>query len=187
MTRLLAELNGAEPVRLAAALQTGKKVPPDVTGLLADDHRTVLGWFGWYEQTADRGMRTRLIQRICMALKAHMAAEEEFFYPAIRRVEAGAPSAERALAEHAKAKSIVAELERNSDAGGATDALVRKLKSEIAAHVAEEELELFTRWEVKSPHGAPKRCWGCERALAHRPTLRNNRRFRWQHCRVRCA
>ena len=143
MTRLMADLDSAEPIRLAAALQTGKKVPPDVTGLLADDHRTVLGWFRWYEATPDRGMRTQLVRRICTALKAHMAAEEEFFYPAIRKVEAGAPSAERALAEHAQAKSLIAELDRAPDDGRATDTLVLKLKSEIAAHVAEEEMELF--------------------------------------------
>ncbi len=53
MTRLMADLDSAEPIRLAAALQTGKKVAPDITGLLADDHRTVLGWFAWYESTTD--------------------------------------------------------------------------------------------------------------------------------------
>lgn len=143
MTRFMADLDSAEPVRLAAALQTGKKVPPDVTGLLADDHRTVLGWFRWYEGTADRGMRKQLIRRICTALRAHMAAEEEFFYPAVREVDAGAPSAERALAEHAQAKSLIDELERAPDDAGAADTLVLKLKREIAAHVAEEETQLF--------------------------------------------
>ena len=42
MTRPMADLDCAEPIRLAPALRTGKKVPPDVTGLLAEDHRTVL-------------------------------------------------------------------------------------------------------------------------------------------------
>jgi ferritin-like metal-binding protein YciE len=143
MTRLIADLDCAEPIRLAAALQAGKKVAPDVTGLLADDHRTVLGWFGWYEQTPDRSVRTQLARRICTALKAHMAGEEEFFYPALRRVEAGAPSAERALAEHAKAKSIMAKLERAPGGAAKTDGLIAQLKDEIAAHVVEEETELF--------------------------------------------
>jgi ferritin-like metal-binding protein YciE len=143
MTRLIADLDSAEPIRLASALWAGKKVPPDVTGLLAEDHRTVLGWFRWYDATTDVAVRGRLIQRICAALRAHMAAEEEFLYPAIGRLEAGGPSAERAVAEHAQAKSIMDELERAPDEAAATQGLVAKLKSEIAAHVAEEESELF--------------------------------------------
>jgi ferritin-like metal-binding protein YciE len=141
MTRLMADLDSAEPIRLAAALHTGKKVPPDITGLLADDHRTVFGWFAWYESTTDLAVRERLIERICVALSAHMAAEEEFLYPAISRVESGAAAAKRAVAEHAQAKKIIAQLSYSP--GDAADGLVAKLKSEIAAHVAEEETELF--------------------------------------------
>jgi ferritin-like metal-binding protein YciE len=143
MTRPIADLDCAEPIRLAAALQTGKKVAPDVTELLADDHRTVLGWFRWYEATTDLAIRERLVQRICAALRAHMAGEEEFVYPAVSRVDAGAPTAKRALAEHAEAKKIMAELERSPFEAAAADELVTKLKDEIAAHVAEEEMELF--------------------------------------------
>src|SRR5687768_5520875 len=128
---LIADLDCAEPIRLAASLQTGKKVPPDVTGLLADDHRTVLGWFRWYEATTDRALRRRLIERICMALRAHMAGEEEFLYPAISRVVAGAPPAERALTEHAQARKIIEQLEQAPDEAAAADGLVAKLKNEI--------------------------------------------------------
>ena len=143
MRRLIADLDCAEPIRLAAALQTGKKVPPDVTELLADDHRTVLGWFRWYESTPDPAVRGRLVERICMALRAHMAGEEEFLYPAIARVEAGAPSAEHAFAEHARAKKIMDRLERGDAEPKEVDGLVLELKRDIAAHVAEEETQLF--------------------------------------------
>jgi ferritin-like metal-binding protein YciE len=143
MTRPIADLDCAEPIRLAAALQTGKKVPPDVTELLADDHRTVLGWFRWYDATTDLAVRERLVRRICAALRAHMTAEEEFVYPAVSRIDAGAPTAKRALAEHAEAKKIMAELERAPFEAAAADELMTKLKDEIASHVAEEEMELF--------------------------------------------
>jgi ferritin-like metal-binding protein YciE len=144
MRRVIADLDAAEPVRLAASLKAGKKVPPDVTGLLADDHRTVLGWFQWYEGTSDRAVRERLLPRICAALKAHMAAEEEFLYPVIGRFQAGAASAERAGAEHAEAKKLIEELSEQSPGEAATDRLVAKLKSAITAHIAEEETELFS-------------------------------------------
>ena len=143
MRRVIADLDCAEPIRLAAALQTGKKVPPDVTELLAEDHRTVIGWFRWYEATPDRAVRSRLVERICVALLAHMAGEEEFLYPAIARVEAGAPTAEQALAEHAAAKKLIKRLQRGGTDAEKTDGLVLELKKEIAAHVAEEETQLF--------------------------------------------
>jgi hypothetical protein len=142
MTRAMADFDSSQ-AQLAVALQSGKKVPPDVTALLADDHRTVIGWFRWYEATTDPATRRRLIGRICPALRAHMEAEEEFLYPAISRVESGAPSAKRALAEHAEAKKIIDQLEDTAGEADATDGLVLMLKKEIVSHVAEEETELF--------------------------------------------
>jgi hypothetical protein len=38
----------ADPVSLGDALLAGKKVAPDVTALLIEDHRTVMGWFDGY-------------------------------------------------------------------------------------------------------------------------------------------
>ncbi|HEY3517696.1 MAG TPA: hemerythrin domain-containing protein [Gammaproteobacteria bacterium] len=143
MTSPTAASFDSETSNLAVALQAGKKVPPDVTQLLADDHRTVLGWFRWYEATTDLAVRRQLVQRICMAIRAHMAAEEEFLYPAVARTQTGAPTAERALAEHAQAKKLIDELEADPDEAAATDRLVAKLRSEIEAHVTEEETELF--------------------------------------------
>ena len=145
MRRLVADFDSAEPIRLAASLKAGKKVAPDITGLLADDHRTVLGWFEWYEATPDRAVRERLLPRICAALRAHMAAEEEYLYPVIGRFQAGAELAERAAAEHAEAKKLIDELAQQAPGQAAeTDRLVARLKNAIAAHVIEEETDLFS-------------------------------------------
>ncbi len=137
MRILIADLDASEPVRLVGALAAGKKVAPDVTGLLADDHRTVLGWFRWYEQTSDPRVRRRLSDRICVALKAHMAGEEQHLYPALNR-----DVAERAFGEHAAAKTVMKRIEAGTDEA-ALDGLMDKLQREIVAHVAEEETELF--------------------------------------------
>ncbi|HET8696078.1 MAG TPA: hypothetical protein VFO94_01255 [Gammaproteobacteria bacterium] len=77
MKTLIADAGRGEPISLRAALMTGKKVAPDATKLLAEDHRTVLGWFAWYEQSRDPATRAVLCRRICAALRAHMAAEEK--------------------------------------------------------------------------------------------------------------
>jgi ferritin-like metal-binding protein YciE len=142
MKTLIADLDAGEPIRLLGALATGKKVPPDVTGLLADDHRTVLGWFRWYEQAPDRDVRRRLSERICIALKAHMAGEERHLYPALDQRDAAASLAERAFSEHAEAKSVMKQIEATTDPA-TRDALMDKLQRAIVAHVAEEETELF--------------------------------------------
>ena len=140
MKNLLADLDAPEPIRLAAALEAGKKVAPDVTGLLADDHRTVLGWFRWFNATTDVGVRGRLAERICLALRAHMVAEETDFY---RAIDSGEASVAQAFAEHADAKAIIEQL----SAGGADettrDELMAVLERTVTTHIVDEETRLF--------------------------------------------
>jgi len=132
-----------DPIGLAAALVAGKKVPPDVTQLLAEDHRTVLGWFRDYAQCTEPTLRRRLIQRICAALRAHMTAEEQYLY---RAIDDGGPNQElvgHAFAEHADAKLIMDRLEDERADEATVDELVAQLEAEVAAHAADEESRLF--------------------------------------------
>ena len=132
-----------DPIGLAAALVTGKKVPPDVTQLLAEDHRTVLGWFRGYALCTDPTLRRRLMRRICAALRAHMTAEEQYLY---RAVEDGGVNQElvgQAFAEHADTKLIMDRLEDERADQATVDELVAQLETEVAAHAAEEESRLF--------------------------------------------
>jgi ferritin-like metal-binding protein YciE len=140
MNNLLAELDAPEPIRLAAALEAGKKVAPDVTGLLAEDHRTVLGWFRWRNATTDGAVRARLVERICLALRAHMVAEETDFY---RAIDGGEASVAQAFAEHADAKGIIERLTAGGVDEATRDELVAVLERDVAMHVADEETRLF--------------------------------------------
>jgi len=138
---LMADRGTGEPISLGAALITGKKVPPDVTGLLMEDHRTVMGWFDWYLSETSRGERSRILRNILKALTAHMAAEEEIFYPEAARCIPDPALVDRAVREHEHAKAIMAHLEQSID--NPADSLVHQLRSEIEAHVQEEETQLF--------------------------------------------
>lgn len=140
MRHVLADRVAAEPISLSASLAAGKKVAPDVTQMLMEDHRTVIGWFAWYEQTDDSSTKTVLVKRICDALRAHMAAEEEYFYPAVERGGGESGLVARAREEHEAAKSIMAELEKQPRPD---DAAMATLAAEIVKHVAEEESEMF--------------------------------------------
>jgi len=71
-----------EPVSLGTSLRAGKKVWPDILRLLAEDHRTVKGWVDWYRTESLPHRRAWIAANIVKVLTAHMAIEEEIFYPA---------------------------------------------------------------------------------------------------------
>lgn len=146
MRTLVADRGTGEPISLGAALLTGKKVPPDVMGLLEEDHRVVLGWFYWYAQ-CEEGTRAGWVARnIVMALRAHMAGEEEIFYPEARRVMGDERLVARAIEEHAGAKALMDEIE-DAPPDEVDDEPVQALETEIRRHVTEEETELFPQVE----------------------------------------
>ena len=142
MTSLQQSKQG-DPVSLAAALAAGKKVRPDVTGLLAEDHRTVMGWFAWYAAEPILAQKIAVLGNILRALKAHMTAEEEVFYPEAARCIADAALIEHAVEEHEHARGIMAKLER--ELADPTDSLVNQLRDEIEMHAKEEETRLFPK------------------------------------------
>ncbi len=143
MRLLVADRDTGEPVSLGAALGAGKKVGPEATAFLTDDHRTVLGWFDWYEHANDPGTRREIATRVCAALRAHMAGEEDYLYPACERHIGRAGLVDRVRDEHAEAKRLMDQIERGQSADGPHPELVRRLRREIEAHVEEEETDLF--------------------------------------------
>ena len=148
MRMLIADRGAGEPISLGAALAAGKKVAPRATALLAQDHRVVLGWFAWYEQSADAATKSEVAHKICMALRAHMAAEEDHFYPATRAAGDADDIVNRARQEHQGARRLIEQIEGHGDGAGSRDELMRELRAEIEAHVDEEERELFAAAEA---------------------------------------
>jgi len=139
MRMFFAERGTGEPISLGAALLSGKKVAPDITEHLSEDHRTVLGWFSWFK-AAHPGVRPMIQNNILNALWAHMAVEEEIFYPAVAAKLGDDEMVERARAEHEAAKGIMRKLE---DGAGNADSLMEILNREISTHILEEEGMLF--------------------------------------------
>jgi hemerythrin-like domain-containing protein len=147
MSRLPAESDAqskaGDPITLEAALSAGKKVPPDVTGLLMEDHRVVLGWFYWHQACTDPQTKAELVTKICDALDAHMVAEEEIVYPAAEEELDDPGLVERAYEEHRGAQDLMEKLRAGEGNETERDELMRELEAEISQHVAEEESELF--------------------------------------------
>jgi ferritin-like metal-binding protein YciE len=142
MRTLVADRGTGEPITLGAALLTGKKVAPDALGLLEEDHRSVLGWFEWYAACDDRTRAHWVACNVVKALRAHMAAEEEVFYPEARRYTGDERLIARAVEEHAGAKTLMDRID-DTQPGELQDETMRALETEIRRHVTEEETELF--------------------------------------------
>jgi len=140
MRLMFAERGTGEPISLGGALWAGKKVPATAINLLLMDHRTVEGWFDWYDK-AEPAQKPEIARRICLALTAHERAEDDVFYEAVRPV-IGDELATRARQQEDEARQIIAGIEeRNGDAPEA----VARLRAGVEAHIATEEGEVFPR------------------------------------------
>ncbi len=106
--------------------------------LLQHDHRDVERLFADYETSGD----PMIVREICFDLTLHTQAEEAVLYPAVRSVVMhGSEFANRAEFEHAQLKDDIARIYDAAPADVAD--LVHHMRSIVAAHVSEEETELF--------------------------------------------
>ena len=112
---------------------------------LMTDHREVEEIFGRIEALPS-GDKDRKVyaDQATMELVRHSVAEEEYLYPAVREhLVNGNTMADREIDDHAGAEQIMKDLE-SCDAGDAEfDRLVGRLMSEVRAHIADEEENLF--------------------------------------------
>lgn len=110
------------------------------TDLLKQQHRTVEALFAKIEAGDSSAL-----QDLASALAAHMAIEQDIFYPAVSEVDEDTvleSFEEHSVAEVALKRALATDPEDDS-----FDARVKVLKELIAHHVEEEEEELFPEVE----------------------------------------
>ena len=120
------------------------------TSLLEKQHRKVEATFKKLENK--RTASLELLRELANDLAAHMAIEQEIFYPAVREVDDDLileAYEEHSLAELAMKRLMATEMDDESFAARITAA-----KELIEHHVAEEEEDLFP--EVEKKLGAEK-------------------------------
>ncbi|MFI9155295.1 hemerythrin domain-containing protein [Streptomyces sp. NPDC053367] len=113
---------------------------------LMTDHREVEDLFARIEAlpSGDRNQRKMYADQVTMELVRHSVAEEAYLYPAVREHIAGGDAmADRELEDHAKAERIMKDLEGCEADDPEFDRLMGDLMTEIRAHVADEEQNLF--------------------------------------------
>jgi hemerythrin-like domain-containing protein len=120
----------------------------DVIEILTHDHREVEQMFAELEalrgasDEQSRSRRKDVAEQVTIELVRHAVAEEVALYPKVKEKVSQA-EAERAKQEHAEAEATMKRLEKLSSDAPGFDAELQTLMTEIRAHVAEEENEMF--------------------------------------------
>jgi len=113
------------------------------TSLLESQHRKVEALFKKLE--GGRSDPAPLLEELANSLAAHMAIEQEIFYPRIKEVESDLVN--ESYEEHAVAELALKRLLATDPDEEAFQARVTTLKELIEHHVEEEEQELFPKVE----------------------------------------
>ena len=118
----------------------------DALVLLKNDHRQVETLFQEYENAnADH---SELVSQICLALDVHARIEEEIFYPEVQGSIENSDLISEALAEHASAKQLIAQIRQEMHQPERLNNLLTELRQQVMHHVQEEESELFPEVEA---------------------------------------
>jgi hemerythrin-like domain-containing protein len=115
------------------------------TNLLEKQHRKVEAIFKKLE--SGRSAPAPLLRELADSLAAHMAIEQEIFYPAIRSLKEDLVA--ESFEEHAVAELALKRLLSTAPSGDSFEAKVTTLKELIQHHVEEEEDDLFPAVEKK--------------------------------------
>lgn len=132
---------------------TRHHLPPNhALAVLAADHDAVQQLLTEFDELAREGAsagpRGALARRICAALTAHAMAEEEIFYPAAREALQDDELIDAALAEHDGVRALVEHIGTLDAGDEGFDAMLMLLARAVAAHVRQEEGELFPRLQA---------------------------------------
>lgn len=119
----------------------------DVIAELTADHREVDELFEQIASAPPGGPdRKKLVDAVTVELVRHSVAEEMHLYPAVREhLEEGDALADKELADHARVEELLKELEGREASDEDFDRLLRELRTEVTAHVDDEENHLFTQ------------------------------------------
>jgi hemerythrin-like domain-containing protein len=135
---------GAQPPNPRAA-RAHCEVDVKATALLEKQHRKVKTIFNKLEK--GRGDALALLEELSNDLAAHMAIEQEIFYPAIQHLDSDL--VREAYEEHALGEVALKRLLATDPESPSFKARVVAAKELIEHHVKEEEEELFPKVEKK--------------------------------------
>jgi hemerythrin superfamily protein len=117
----------------------------DVIEELTTDHREVDDLFEQIQAaTAGSPERRLLLDQLTIELVRHSVAEEQHLYPAVREhLTGGDAIADKELDDHARVEELLEDLQQRGADDLNFEVLIAGLKTEVTAHVRDEEDNLF--------------------------------------------
>ena len=146
------------------------------TGNIVDDiitdHREFESVFTEIETGGDPHSQPDLVEHVIAGIVRHAVAEEQYLYPAARKVLSnGDKLADHELEEHAEAEEIMKAIEKAGADDPKYDELVRKLIGEIRHHIEDEEQDMLAELRnVCSPEELRELSEKFQRAKSMAPT-----------------
>ena len=117
----------------------------DLVDDIISDHREFEAVFSEIESGSD-DQKSDLVEHVIAELVRHSVAEEQYLYPAARRVlPDGDQLADHELKEHAEAEEVMKAIEKTDPQDPKFDELVGKLIEDIRHHVEDEESDLLPK------------------------------------------
>lgn len=112
---------------------------------LMSDHREVEEMFGRIQAMSGQGRQLRdLVDQVTIELVRHSVAEEQYLYPAVREhVDGGDSLADKEIEDHSRVEKLLKRLEKTDTGSAEMSPLLQQLMDEVAAHVQDEENNLF--------------------------------------------
>lgn len=114
----------------------------DLVEVLTQDHDKILQLFEAFERSplADKQM---LVEIACTELVIHAQVEEEYLYPALRRLGGPPEALDEAQIEHRVSRQLIGELEAMMPEDELYDARFRVLGAYVRHHIAAEQQTIF--------------------------------------------
>ena len=120
-----------------------KRLSPTATNIIRMDHTHVMATFHQYEADTRPGTKQALVNTASLALEIHAQLEEEFFYPALRRVVTDPVVLDKSVPEHDEMRRLIARLREMKPSDADYDRTFMELQRDVMHHVADEETVLL--------------------------------------------
>jgi hypothetical protein len=133
-----------------------KMEKPEALAMLTEDHEHVKALLEKLKKSGDKAVakRAQLIEEIRTELTAHMALEEEIFYPAFRQAlgnKEGDKIFHEALEEHHAAEVVLRDALDADPKSPSFSGKVKVLAELVEHHADEEEKEMFAKARKAMP------------------------------------